>query len=62
MLRKEPLFCVSGAVRSIPTQEFRAMIDEGLNNWTITSEPPAPTEDLGLVTILLLRERFPCRR
>jgi hypothetical protein len=37
------------------------MLDAHLNNWTITSHPPPPNEDLGMAAILILRHRFPCR-
>jgi hypothetical protein len=59
---KEPQFCIPRTVRSISAQEFMGMIDSSLRNWTITSEPPPPSEELGMVAILVLRERFPCRR
>ena len=59
---KSPVFCVPRTVQSISTQEFMSLIDGSLSNWTLTSEPPPATEDLGMVAILILRDRFPCRR
>jgi len=61
-LQKSPLFCVPGTVRSISTQEFMGLIDRSLGDWTLTPEPPPMTEDLGMVAILVLHDRFPCRR
>jgi hypothetical protein len=60
-LGQEPHFCIPKGEKSISTQEFVRLLDANLNNWTITSEPPPPTEDFGMVAILILRERFPCR-
>ena len=52
---QKPHFCIPRSVRAISTQEFMGMIDSSLRNWTITSEPPPPSEEMGIVAILVLR-------